>query len=175
MGEGIINSNSEVDFRFIGFLINEIALPMKLRPDIVAAIVLQESNGNTFAWRWEEAFWEKHLKNAKREELAGFVPPAGSLPSLVDERLQRSCSYGLMQVLGDTARWCGKVTAPFIGVLHDPKFGIQIGSRVLQFYLAKSKGDYDRALKYYNGSWEYVTKINNIINNRQHLKFFEGE
>ena len=98
--------------RQIGELINKHCIALDLRTDVVACIVIQESNGDTFAWRWEEQFYYNKLASRPRESLAGFVPKAGTLPSLVDECLQRSCSYGLMQVLGDTARWCVGITNP---------------------------------------------------------------
>lgn len=140
-------------------IINRNALANKLRPDVVTCIVIQESKCDTFAWRWEEKFYANHLANKERNELAGWVPALGALPTLEDERLQRSCSYGLMQVLGDTARWLGKVVAPFLTVLCDPDRGVAVGCTVLAYYLGRAKGDYRAALKGYNGSWEYADEV----------------
>ena len=158
----------------IAELVNKHALAHDLRPDVVMCIIIQETKGDTFAWRWEEAFYERNLKNKERNLLAGWVPPSGALPSLADERLQRSCSFGLMQVLGDTARWCCKITAPFLTVLHDPDRGIDAGCRVLAFYLARARGDYRAALKGYNGSITYADEVLNRIKKGEHLAWFKG-
>ena len=166
----------------LGEIINRQSIAHDVRPDIVACIIAQESgktiNGafvcDTFAWRWEEKFYADKLVGKKSNELAGWVPVSGTLPSLTDEKLQRSCSYGLMQVLGDTARWCGKVTAPFLTVLCDPDRGIDVGCRVLSFYLGRAKGDYRAALKGYNGAWTYADEVLGRVARGEHLKFFKG-
>jgi len=155
-------------------LINAHALAHNLRPDVVAGIILQESNGDTFAWRFEEAFFEQRLRDLKREALSGWVPKQGGLPSLFDEKVQRACSFGLMQVLGDTARWCGKAQTPFLTALCDPDMGIDVGCRVLSFYLGKGKGDYRTALKFYNGSWAYADKVLDRIKRNEHVKFLRS-
>lgn len=159
----------------IGEIINRHALAHNVRPDVVACIILQESKGDTFAWRWEEKFYVDKLASKKSSELAGWVPPSGTLPSLADERLQRSCSYGLMQVLGDTARWCGKVNAPFLTILCDPDRGVDVGCRVLSYYLGRAKGDYRAALKGYNGAWSYADEVLGRVARGEHLKFFQGQ
>lgn len=153
-------------------IINKHAIAHNLRPDVVACIVIQESKGNTFAWRWEEDFYHKHLEFKKPGQLAGFVPKG--LPSFTDELLQRSCSFGPMQVLGDTARWCGKVTAPFLTALCDPDFGIDIGCRVLSYYLGLAKGDYRGGLKGYNGSWAYADEVLGRVSKGEHVKFLQA-
>lgn len=140
-------------------LIEKYSSKYGLEPSIVACVILQESAGDTFAWRWEEAFYLKHLKGKHRSELSGWTPKLGTTPSIVDEILQRSCSYGLMQVLGDTARWCGKMSNPYLTALCDPEVGLDIGCKVLKFYLDRASGDYHKALEGYNGSPVYPRKI----------------
>lgn len=158
-------------------LINKHAIAHGVRPDIVACIILQESEGNTFAWRWEEGFYHRNLKGKKRSELSGWKPPSDSLPSLEDECLQRSCSFGAMQVLGETARWCCNSTLPYLTALCDPDIGIDYGCKVLAFYLRKNGGSYERALAAYNAGnpdypagKEYCQKIFRRIQNKEHLK-----
>lgn len=158
----------------IGEIINRQALAHDVRPDVVACIVIQESKGDTFAFRWEEGFYANKLASKKSSELAGWVPASGTLPSLTDEKLQRACSFGLMQVLGDTARWCGKVTTPFLTVLCDPDRGVDVGCRVLSFYLGRAKGDYRSALKGYNGAWSYADEVLGRVAKGEHLQFFKG-
>lgn len=158
----------------LGELVNRQALAHDLRPDIVMCVVIQETKGDTFSWRWEEAFYDRRLKDKDRSTLSGWVPPPGTLPSIVDECLQRSCSYGLMQVLGDTARWCAKVTSPYLTVLCDPERGVDVGCRVLSFYLGQADGDYRKALKGYNGSFTYADEVLGRVQRGEHLKYFKG-
>jgi len=148
---------------------------MDLRQDVVICIMLQESKGDTFAWRWEEKFWEQRLKNKDRSQLSGWTPKPGTLPSITDELLQRSCSFGLMQVLGDTARWCAKVTSPYLTSLCDPDRGIEAGCRILSFYLKQASGDYRGALKGYNGSWSYADEVLGRVQRREHVAWMRGE
>lgn len=155
-------------------IINNHAIAHNVRPDIVACIVLQESKGDTFAWRFEEDFYARHLHGKARESLSGWCPAKNKLPSLNDELIQRACSFGLMQVLGDTARWCGKVTAPFLTCLCDPDVGIDVGCRVLSFYLGRGKGDYRTALKGYNGSWSYADEVLERVGRGEHVKFLQS-
>lgn len=156
----------------IAELVNKYALKYDLRPDVVMCIVIQESKGDTFAWRWEEAFWEKNLKGKDRSQLSGWTPKPGTLPTLTDELLQRSCSYGVMQVLGDTARWCAKVQTPFLTSLCDPERGIEAGCKVLSFYLNRAGGDYRAGLKGYNGSWSYADEVLDRVKNQEHMAWF---
>ncbi len=159
----------------IAELVNKHALVNQIRPDVVTCIIIQESKGDTFSWRWEEAFYEKFLKPKTRSELSGWLPAPAGLPSLVDEKLQRSCSFGLMQVLGDTARWCGKVTTPYLTALCDPDQGIACGCKVLSYYLGKANGDYRHALKYYNGAWSYADEVLGRVKNGEHLEYFQAD
>lgn len=153
-----------------GELINKHALAHNLRPDIVACIILQESKGDTFAWRWEEKFYQNRLYGRTRSQLSGWTPPLNSLPSLADELLQRSCSYGLMQVLGESGRSIAKVDTPFLTSLCDPDRGIDAGCRILSFYLGRANGDYEKALIGYNGSPTYPILIFERLKNKEHLQ-----
>lgn len=159
----------------IGELVNKYSLEYDLRPDIVACIIIQESAGDTFATRWEDKFYYNHLASKKSHELAGWIPSSNSVPTIATERMQRSCSYGLMQVLGDTARWCGKVVSPYLTILCDPDRGVDVGCRVLSFYLGRAKGDYRAALKGYNGAWSYADKVLLRVARNEHKRFFIGD
>ena len=109
----------------IGGIVNTQALAHNLRTDIVACVIIQESGGDPFAIRWEPAFYNAHLAGKAAHDLSGFVPSPS--PNLSTELLQRSMSFGLMQVLGDTARWCAKSTFPYLTVLCDPDKGVDAG------------------------------------------------
>lgn len=155
-------------------IVNRNALAHNLRPDVVMCIIIQESKGDTFSWRWEEGFYQKKLLGKSRGELSGWTPNIRELPSLTDELLQRSCSYGLMQVLGDTARWCGKVTTPYLTSLCDPDRGVDTGCRILSYYLGRANNDYRAALQGYNGSWSYAYEVLKRVADGEHLEIFKG-
>lgn len=159
----------------IATLVNKHALKYALRPDVVMCIIIQESQGNTFAWRWEEAFYHSKLEGKPRNMLSGWVPPEGTLPSLNDERMQRSQSFGLMQCLGDTVRWCAKFQGPYLTSLCDPDVGIETGCKILSFYLKRSNGDYRGALTGYNGSSTYADTVLGRVSKGEHLDWFRSD
>ena len=160
-------------------LVNNHAILNNLRADIVMCIILQESGADTFANRFEPAFYDKYLKDKSRNELTGFVPP--SIPTLITEKHNRATSWGLMQVMGETARWCAKVTAPYLTTLCDPDRGIDAGCRVLSYYLGLENEDYPRALARYNAGnpnspvgRQYADIVANRVIAGEHLKYFNG-
>ena len=128
-------------------IINKYALACNLRPDIVACVILQESGGDTMACRYEKQFYETYLANKAKAQLAGFVPPKASLDT---EKNGRAISWGLMQVMGDTARWCAKFSGNFFTSLCDPDIGVRVGCLVLAHDLEMEKGNYIAALSRYN-------------------------
>ena len=170
----------EVAPQLIRELINQYAIRDNLRPEIIACVIIQESAGNTFANRFEPGFFQAHLSGKKRNELAGWKPSPGDIPNLATELNNRSTSWGLMQVMGDTARWCAKVTNPYLTSLCDPDQGISAGCRVLSYYLAKNNNDYFKALTCYNAGYpnspigkEYAKSINDRFNRKEHLRYLK--
>lgn len=103
-------------------LIQEAALQHELPIDLVYGIVCQESRGLVTATKYEPGFFQRYILN-----LAGLVSP---------EKRARATSWGLMQVMGQTARECG-----FKGKfeeLFQPEVGLYWGCK----YLAKLKAKY---------------------------------
>lgn len=162
-------------------LINKHSLAHELRPDIVACVILQESEGNTFAFRYEPGFYATYIKDRTRVQLSGWVPGEKELPSLDTEKRARAHSWGLMQVMGETARSIGQFKGRYISMLLDPDIGIDVGCRVLAHYLAREKGDYTRGLARYNaGSVSlqgliYADKILTRIKNGEYKKLIREE
>lgn len=166
-------------------LVNQIALAHNLRTDIVMCLILKESKGDSAATRYEPHI-HRQLIPKERKELAGWFPDKDYddpeiEPSLDTEKVQRAMSWGLMQVLGETARWCGKCTRPFLTELMNPEIGIEVGCRVLSYYLGRAKGDYIRALAMYNaGSPDspigqaYSKDILDKVKRGEHLPYFQG-
>jgi len=160
----------------IGEIINRLAPQYNLDPRIIACIVLQESGGDTFANRFEEHIFNR-LRPLERGQLSGWRPTPSSPPTLITEKINRACSWGLMQVLGETARWLCRVANPYLTCLADPEMGIDSGCRVLEFYMRREKGDLQRALACYNAGIAnsdagraYAAKIMTRFNNREYLK-----
>jgi soluble lytic murein transglycosylase-like protein len=89
-----------------------------LWPEVVCAIVEQESSWNPWALRYEPAFYEK------------YVAPQfarGNIADLTESRA-RAFSWGLMQVMGQAAREHG-FNGASLAALCDPAAGIEIGCR----------------------------------------------
>ncbi|GAB6037135.1 transglycosylase SLT domain-containing protein [Fundidesulfovibrio butyratiphilus] len=103
--------------------IAEAAVTYGLPPDLVAAVVRVESGGNPLAFRFESAFLKRYvLPNASVKAKAPC--------SLETERQARAMSWGLMQVMGETARGLG-FDGPYLSALTDPATGLDYGCRLL--------------------------------------------
>lgn len=98
-------------------LVSKWATKYGLDPAIVAAVCEQESSWNPYAGRWEPEFF------------VHYVMPQ-NLPDLT-EAYWRSTSWGLMQVMGQTARELG-FQGKFLSQLTDPDIGVDLGCRKLQ-------------------------------------------
>lgn len=86
-----------------------------LAREIVCAVCEQESSWNPWALRYEPAFRQC------------YVAPLGLPPT---EEIARSMSWGLMQVMGETAREAG-FSSKFLSALCDPATGLEFGCIVL--------------------------------------------
>jgi len=94
-----------------------------LPAELAAAVVRVESGGNPLAFRYEPAFLKRYvLPNASVKAKAPC--------SLETERQARAMSWGLMQVMGETARGLG-FDGPFLSALTDPATGLDYGCRLL--------------------------------------------
>lgn len=69
---------------------------------LVAAVVLAESGLDQYAYRYEPGFFARYLKNKSEKDLGGDWPIDKNSKAL--ERIQRSASYGYMQIMGQVAR-----------------------------------------------------------------------
>ena len=111
-----------------------------LWPELVCAVVEQESAWNPWALRYEPSFY------------ARYVQPqitSGSLTSETEARA-RAFSWGLMQVMGQVAREHG-FAASSLAALCEPAVGLDVGCRVLAAKLAAAEGNVGRALLLWNG------------------------
>lgn len=108
-----------------------------LDPDLVTALVLQESSGKTHAYRYEPAYYTRYL--------AGKPEWDGAIPQRV------SASYGLCQVMFPTAVAEGYPKGDPPEYLFVPTIGLEYGCKHLAGCLAWAGGDTTAALAAYNG------------------------
>lgn len=116
-------------------LVKQVADRHQLYPELVCAIVDQESSWNPWAVRYEAAF------------RARYVAPLGLPPT---EEIARSMSWGLMQVMGQVAREAG-FAGRFLSELCDPATGVDIGCIVFTRKVAAAEGNVTKALLLWNG------------------------
>ena len=111
-----------------------------LWPELVCAIVEQESAWDRWALRYEPAFY------------ARYVEPQLTRGAIVGEgeARARAFSWGLMQVMGQVAREHG-FSGASLAALCDPAACLAVGCRVLAAKLAAAEGNVARALQLWNG------------------------
>lgn len=119
-----------------------------LDPIIVACLIIQESNGDKNAIRFEKSFYKNKLELKKESELAGFIPK--KIPTLDTEKIARATSWGLMQIMGETARSILKFEKQYLSELIDIETNISLGTKYLS-QLIKKKDSYIYGLLLYNG------------------------
>lgn len=123
-------------------LARDIAARHSLDPALICAIVEHESSWNLWAIRFEPAFFAKYVAplftNNKIE------PPTNS------EAYSRAFSWGLMQVMGQSARERG-FSAQFLSELCDPVAGLEAGCDLFAHKLAVAGANAERALQLWNG------------------------
>jgi hypothetical protein len=104
-------------------LIPQVAGVINLPVPLVAAVVDKESGGDPFASRYEPAFFERYIRKATNIK-------ARAPCSLETERQFQATSWGLMQVMGATARSLG-FPGPFLSALCDPAASLLWGCTLL--------------------------------------------
>jgi soluble lytic murein transglycosylase-like protein len=122
-------------------IVNKIAIECGLSPDLVDAIVQVESSYRPEVTRFEPKY--KHLYApdvfAKRHKIL-----------LGQECKNQRTSFGLMQIMGGTARWLG-----FKGIfseLFEPEINIRFGCRYLKKLRFLCTSDDDLIASYNAGS-----------------------
>jgi len=127
-----------------------------LDPNLVEALVLAESSGQTDAFRFEPGFFRRYLADSPTY--------AGQNPRRV------SSSYGLCQVMLTTAQQYGFFEEP--EELFKPAVGLQYGCLHLRRMLQWAQGDVRKALAAYNGgqgNWQatqpqrYASKVLKLL------------
>lgn len=106
---------------------------------LVCAVVEQESSWNPWAMRYEPLFFAKYVAPLYTNNKVGAT-----------EAYARGFSWGLMQVMGQTARETG-VSALHLSTLCDPAVGLAVGCKVLRKKLESAGGDLRKGLLAWNG------------------------
>lgn len=104
----------------------------QLDPMIVAAVICQESEGKPWRSRYEPGFYRRKIERLKKKDLNGHVPD--SIPTLNTEKVDRAKSWGLMQIMGETARAMGYIEDD-ITMLLIPEINLEIGCKYLRHLL----------------------------------------
>jgi soluble lytic murein transglycosylase-like protein len=105
-------------------------------PALVCAVCHHESgNWKPYAVRYEPTFYGRYIVQMKLSET---------------EKTLRATSFGLMQVMGQTAREFG-FNGDYLTELLEPMNGIEYGCRKLARCLDQANGDVRSALLLYNG------------------------
>lgn len=115
-------------------LIKAKASSLGIDPSLACAVAEQESAGNPWAIRYEPAFYSRY-------ETSQNLTPT--------EKTARSMSWGLFQLMGESAREIGYKGD--LAALCDPQTGIAWGLLLLQKKLALAKNDVTKALLFWNG------------------------
>ena len=125
-------------------IVEEAALAHGLDPILMFALVEQESNWNPWAIRYEPAFYTHH------------VVPTHHKTILSESELRgRAISWGLFQIMGETARGFGNskggFKGKFLAELVQPNINAEFGCKTFRQMLDKALGDEGEALLLYNG------------------------
>lgn len=123
------------------------ATEYKLDPKIITCIILQESGGDTYAIRYEPGFFKRYIEKLTKETATGYIPKGISWET---EKNARCISFGLGQIMGETARSIGKYKAESLAQLCNPVDNIDMLCRILTFYLTREKFNLTNALASYN-------------------------
>ena len=102
-------------------LAKQFAVTNNLYPELVCAVIEQESAWDTWAYRYEPEFYQHYITP---------LLDRGEVKTRT-EATMRATSWGLMQIMGQVAREYG-FQGPFLSALCVPETGIRIGCGVAQ-------------------------------------------
>jgi Transglycosylase SLT domain len=118
-------------------LVRVVAQECRIPSDILYAQIMVESNGDPFAFRYEDQFFEGYIRYNTHAKAYKYGPIA-------------ACSFGLLQIVLETAMENGFDGNPWD--LFIPRVGLLWGARHLSaLYHGWADEDIDRALAAYNG------------------------
>ncbi len=136
------------DIQEITLLVHKIAPDCGVNPRLVLGVIKTESSFRVNAYRYEEGFYKKYISGKSLDELPGKYPKGEISES--SEKILRSSSMGLMQVMGQTARELG-YEDNLTELIKNPEVNITLGCKLLSKLLKKKNGIVRDALLAYNG------------------------
>lgn len=140
-----------------GEAIEQEALKWDLDVRLVAAVIAVESKGQPHARRYEHGFFVRYIEGKTNKQLRGHFPTDLSRDT---ELYERSCSWGLMQLMGQVAREMG-YTGDMVDLMFRPEVNIAFGCAKLGKLVKKHKFKLRPALLEWNGGGnsEYPDKV----------------
>lgn len=122
-------------------------------PELVCAVIEQESSWDRWAVCYEPAFYKRYIE-PQIARLGGDdgAQQLATHPAALSETeaRARAFSWGLMQVMGQVARE-HRFSGSSLAELCDPATGLDVGCRVLAAKIAAAEGNVVRALLLWNG------------------------
>lgn len=120
-----------------------------LESALACALAEQESSWNPWACRYEPGFYQRYVTPMLEVGHIGAT-----------EATCRATSFGLFQVMGQTARELG-FGGPFLTELCDPVIGTDIGCKFMSVLYSKTGNNVREALLRWNGggSPEYPDQV----------------
>jgi soluble lytic murein transglycosylase-like protein len=115
------------------------AITAELDPALVCAVCARESSWEPYSVRYEPAFYDRYISSMKNLSLT--------------EMIMRSTSWGLMQIMGQTARELG-FDGKYLSELLDPATGVLFGCKKLKRCLQNTNQNVQGALLAFNGGGE---------------------
>lgn len=126
-------------------------------PKLIDAMIHVESSWNPWAIRYEPKFdYLENVAKFARQKSGAFFDT---------ETVMQKCSFGLMQVMGGTARWMGFV-GPLPSLL-DPEVSIHMGIRVFLRRAVKYPKLEDQVAAYNAGS--IIKNLNGSYKNQAYV------
>ncbi len=122
------------------------AIEHALPPSLIAAVIQEESEFNAWATRAEPRYMRSRIV---RRSATRFARAHRLGPTAFTELADRSRSYGLMQIMGETAREQG-FDRPFLAELYIPANAISHGAMLLKRLLLRYHNDTLSAISAYN-------------------------
>lgn len=120
-------------------IITDQAQRLSMEPCLIAAVIMKESSGVTWKTRFEVHWkWEN--------DLAGYASRLGI--SQATELIHQKTSWGLMQVMGATARDMG-FRGYLVELCANPALGVHFGTKYLKARLMTTN-TVEEALSTYN-------------------------
>jgi soluble lytic murein transglycosylase-like protein len=119
-------------------LAKAVAAKHSLPPEAVLAVAEQESGFQPWSMRYESTFYAK------------YVAPKVIGGMAITEGMARATSWGVMQIMGETARELG-FAGSSLAELCDPAEGLEYGCRKLAQCYRQAAGLWKKAFEIYNG------------------------